>query len=38
LKVIPLARIAIISVLLAILEVKKITEMNINRGLNKLAK
>jgi hypothetical protein len=34
LKLTPLARMAIISVLPAILEVKKITAMNVNSGLN----
>ena len=38
LKLIPLLSMAIISVLLAILEVKNITEIKINKGLNKLAK
>ena len=37
-KLIPLFRIAIISVLFAILEVKKITEIKINRGLNRFPK
>jgi hypothetical protein len=34
LKLTPLARIAIISVLVAIFEVKNITAMNVNSGLN----
>ena len=38
LKLIPLLSMAIISVLFAILEVKNITEMKINKGLNKLPK
>jgi len=37
-KLIPLASIAMISELSASLEVKKITAMNVNSGLNKLAK
>tara|TARA_B100001142_G_scaffold38505_1_gene33844 strand:- start:408 stop:590 length:183 start_codon:yes stop_codon:yes gene_type:complete len=38
LKLIPLLKIAIISELLAILLVKKTTEININNGENKFAK
>ena len=38
LKLIPLASIAIISELSASREVKKITAMNVNSGLNRLAK
>ena len=37
-KLIPLFRMAIISVLLAIFEVKKITEMNMKSGLKRLPK
>ena len=38
LKLIPLLYIAIISVLLAIYDVKKMTDMKINKGLNRLVK
>ena len=38
LKLIPLFRIAIISVLTAIFEVKKITEIKTKRGANRVAK
>jgi hypothetical protein len=38
LKLIPLFRIAIISVLIAILDVKKITAINTNKGAKSIAK